>query len=211
MEQVHIRRLKKLANYLLSFSAEQNAKHFRMRVFLEHDQKELSPTEALAQQVLADCYCETVACAVGHAPALFPALMKKFDKEQGWEGSRDIYDENGDTIAEEKYWVPPTWRQVAKFLFDIHSGSDEFEFLFGGDWDSGRWHKYSATSWAVADRIFYFLDNPTTYLDSYHGWRYYSTRVGKASEAVLDKMMDELEQLERGRGVTPAHISWDEE
>src|SRR6187551_618794 len=110
MEQVHRRRLKKLANYLLSFSAEQNARHFRMRVFLEHDLKELSPNEALAQQVLSDCYCETVACAVGHAPGLFPALMKKFDKEHGWEATRDVHNKEGDTIGEEKYWVLPSWR-----------------------------------------------------------------------------------------------------
>lgn len=210
MEQVHVRRLKKLANHLLSFDAEQNAKHFRMRVFLEHDQQELQPLQALAQQVLSDCYCNTVACAIGHAPGLFPALMKKFNKELRWKASREVYDSVGNYTGEEEYWVPPSWREVSKFLFDIESGSDVFEFLFGGDWDSGRYHSYAATSWAVADRIFWFLDHPNTYRDAYYGWRYYSAREGKASEAVLNKMMDELETLERGDNVRTALISWDD-
>jgi len=210
MEQVYRRRLKKLANHLLSFTAEQNAKHFRMRVFLEHDQKELSPNEALAQQVLSDCYCETVACAVGHAPALFPALMKKFDKERGWERAYERWDDATGEYIPVKEWVLPSWREVSKYLFDIDSGSDEFEFLFGGDWDSGGYHEYKSTSWAVADRIFYFIDNPNTYRDSYYGWRYYSAREGKASEAVLSKMMDELTTLERSGQVRLATSAWDD-
>jgi len=209
VEQVHHNRLRKLANHLLSFTAEQNARHFRMRVFLEHDQKELQPLEALAQQVLADCYCETIACAVGHAPALFPSLMKKFDKEHGWWDVQDVWDAEAQDYVEKKVWILPSWREVSKFLFDINSGSEEFEFLFGGDWDTGRYHDYKSTSWAVADRIYYFLDNPDTYRDSYYGWRYYAARKGKASEAVLGKMMDELTILEQSGKVQAAITQWD--
>jgi hypothetical protein len=180
-----------------------------MRVFLEHDQKELNPLEALAQHVLSDCYCETVACAVGHAPALFPALMSKFDKEHGWWQETTQWDADAEAYVDTKVWMLPSWREVAKFLFDIQSGSDEFEFLFGGDWDSGRFHNYAATSWAVADRIYYFLDNPNTYRDSYYGWRYYAARKGKASEAVLEHMMDELTKLEHSGQVALATSTWD--
>jgi len=209
MEQVHINRLRKLANHLLSFTAEQNAKHFRMRVFLEHDQQELQPTEALLQQVLSDCYCETVACAIGHAPALFPALMKKFDKEHGWWNEQTVWDEKEGKYIDKKMWINPSWREVSRFLFDIRNSSDEFEFLFGGDWDSGQYHDYRSTSWAVADRIYYFLDNPDNYRESYYGWRYYAARKGKASEAVLNKMFEELQALERNAPAPLAGTQWD--
>jgi len=210
VEQVHIRRLRKLAKHMLSFTADQNARHFRMRVFLEHEQKELTPQETIVQQVLSDCYCETVACAVGHAPALFPELMKKFDKENGYWDTQDRWDREAQEYVEKQVWVLPSWREVSKYLFDIHSGSDEFEFMFGGDWDSGRRHEYAATSWAVADRILYYLDNPNTYRDSYYGWRYYSARMGLASEAVLEKMMEELTKLEGSGTIQLATASWDD-
>jgi len=211
VEQVHHNRLRKLANHLLSFTAEQNAKHFRMRVFLEHDQKELQPLEALAQQVLADCYCETIACAIGHAPVLFPSLMKKFDKEHGWWSDTTVWDSVAGEYVDKKVWTLPSWREVALFLFDIPAGSDEFEFLFGGVWDTGGYHDYKSTSWAVADRIYYFLDNPDTYSDSHYGWRYYAARKGKASEAVLEKMMDELTALEQSAPAPLALTQWDRE
>lgn len=210
MQQVHKRRLIKLAKHMMSFTAEQNARHFRMKVFLEHDQEELRPLDALAQQVLSSCYCETVACAIGHAPALFPSLMKQFDKKHGWWHKHMRWDAELEEEVEVEEKVLPSWREVSKFLFDIESGSEEFEFMFGGDWDSGRYHNYAATSWAVADRIFYYLDHPNTYRDSHYDWCYYSAREGKASEAVLEKMMDELTELEHSDNVRTAYISWDD-
>jgi len=197
MEQVYKRRLIRLANHMLSFTAEQNAKHFRMRTFLEHRAEELTPLQALLQHVLSDCYCETVACAVGHAPALFPELMKKFDKECS---IKDVdfshYDEETQEPVYKEVIIPPGYPELSKYLFNINVHTSVFNFLFGGDWDTGRLHEYGSTSWAVADRIFYYLDHPETYNESYYGWRYYSARKGKASEAVLGKMMEELESLE---------------
>jgi len=209
MEQKYKNRLRKLAYHMMSFTAEQNAKHFRMRVFLEHNEQELSPLTALAQQVLSACYCNTVACAVGHAPILFPSLMKQFEKECSyWAEDVYLHDDADGTAVYGRKFMKPSYRELSRFLFNIESGSDEFEFLFGGDWDSGSLHDYRSTSWAVADRIMYYLDHPTDFRAVYYGWRYYAARKGLIDESVLIKMFEELDELE-ARGVQFARTKWD--
>ena len=185
MEQqtVYNRRLKRLAQHMLSFTPEDNAKHFRMRIFLEHDRKELKPLEALVQGVLADCYCETVACAVGHAPALFPTLVKKYNKEHA------VYDDDGNPHD-------ASYRKLSEFLFGIRPGSNLFEFMFGSDWDSGTLHNYNSTSWAVADRIMYHLRTDT--MTVFDTWRYECVRQEMITHDEIDKRMKKLAELETG-------------
>jgi hypothetical protein len=203
----------KLARHMISFSAEQNARHFRMRTFLEHEGKELTPQQVLLQKVLTDCYCETVACAVGHAPALFPALVKEFDKKHSivvdvFTGN---YNEEGDAIYRKEV-ERPSYRMLSEHLFGVSPSGPEFEFMFGGEWDSGRYHNYAATSWAVADRILYYLDNR---IEDWEGrWTHWchaegaSVRAGLISQHVLDKRMTELQEIEEGKG--GAITSWEE-
>jgi len=127
--------------------------------------------------------------------------MKKFNKECGEyvDHYTGRYDADHEPIYE-KRWSDPGYAQLSKFLFNVQINTREFEFLFGGDWDSGRYHSYQSTSWAVADRILFYIDNEDR-VEAFGRWQNWevaermATRVGMIDEDWLADQMTALESL----------------
>lgn len=141
MEKVSLavsrRRLTKLAKYLVKLSPEYNAEHFRMSTFYRHNDEEEFPSDAI--DTFKHHICGTAACAIGHIPVVFPELTREV-----CEGSYS-YSKND------------VWRALSGAVLGIGMSEIVWEFLFGADWGY-RTDKYQRTSWAVADRIAYYLD-----------------------------------------------------
>lgn len=159
---VHRKRLEKLAKYLLTLSPEYNVTHFKMSRFFKHNNDGLVfPSKTI--DIFKTHLCGTTACALGHAPVVFPALIKKYEKETSWIGASGY------------------WRSLGGYLFNIDMdngpNTDLWEFLFSSDWEYNNqflfcsdWEDndqrtYYMTSWAVADRIAHLLSGKM-----YPGW-----------------------------------------
>jgi hypothetical protein len=143
--------LEKLGRYLAKLDTKYQREHFRMAYFMKHEYIEIDdPTEA--QRIMAECFCGTSACAVGHAPIVLKEETKAID----W---RPFYKD--DIIDRMDRWLYYT---VTLFGDDFRGGVDGswlFDFMFGGNWGSD-WYddnrRYNATSWSAADRIAYLFE-----------------------------------------------------
>jgi hypothetical protein len=134
---VNRRNLEKLGKYLANLSYEYNEKHFDMHAYIKHRGNRLSVAQITDE--FDKCICGTVACAVGHIPVVFPIIFKKFKQESAAAGSVSG-------------WAYLSERALGEL--------DErtWEWFFSAWWGQARHPYYQRTSWAVADRIAYWLD-----------------------------------------------------
>jgi hypothetical protein len=106
-----------------------------MTNYLTHNEnKVVSVQQAISEKLLSDCLCGTAACAIGHMPLLFPITAKRITSSYSIKFS--------------------LWDHLCKEVTGIGRGY-LWSYLFGPHWARDR--NYDSTSWAVADRIAYYL------------------------------------------------------
>jgi hypothetical protein len=96
---VNVNNLRALAKFLRELA---DPARFDMAFFMvNHDVREYEPKQAKQHQN----ECGTVACAVGHAPRLFPVIE-----------------------------TDQTWGDYSERVFGVRVGSSTWTFMFGGAW-----------------------------------------------------------------------------
>jgi len=109
---------------------------FEMDSFIDGDTYRNS--EAIKQYLLTNggvASCGTSACAVGHGPSA--GLFFKAD-------------EIGIDLGDDE--LLPDWSKYVRRVFGVAAFSDDFNFMFGGNW-----HDYDNTVHGAAARIRYYL------------------------------------------------------
>jgi hypothetical protein len=147
--------LETLGRYLLRLTKQHNVSHFRMGTFVSHwndDAREMFQVDNVKRvdEIIKECFCDTSACAIGHIPLVFKKEWDKWIKT--YAGRLD------------------DWSFICEAFLGIEAGSFynfDFHFMFGGQWEESN-DPYYRTSWAVADRIAWYLDGKWNFSDMYH-------------------------------------------